>query len=152
MYRHILIATDGSELSQMALHEGLTLAKALGAKATAVYVSEPWNAIAVGDVAIAFPVDEYDKLQAGNAANVFSRVQNIANEMGTVCDTHHVTNYGPAEGILAAAEKLGCDLIVMASHGRRGLSKMLLGSETNKVVTHSHLPVLVCRSNKRNGL
>jgi nucleotide-binding universal stress UspA family protein len=145
MYQHILIATDGSELAEKAVKTGLSLAKALGAKATAVTVSEPWTAFVTGEAAIGFPFDEYEKSAAQGAAKILASVANAAKQADMACATLHVTEQFPAEGILQTAKDKGCDLIVMASHGRRGLARLLLGSQALRVVTHSSVPVLICR-------
>ena len=145
MFKHILIATDGSELAQKAVEQGLELAKAIGAKATAVTVTEPWIAVAPGEMAIAFPVEDYDRGVAENAARVLAQVSASSARHGVPCGTRHVKDQFPAEGILETAAAKGCDLIVMASHGRRGLTRLLLGSQANTVVTRSSVPVLICR-------
>lgn len=145
MYKHILIATDGSELATKAVEQGLALAKALGAKATAVNVTESWVAVAPGEYAITFPIDEYEKACAAGAAMTLGAVREIAQRIGVECDTLHAKDQLPAEGIIETAKSRGCDLIVMASHGRRGVARLLLGSQANKVVTHSTVPVLICR-------
>jgi nucleotide-binding universal stress UspA family protein len=145
MYKTILIATDGSALSEKAVRQGLALAQALQAKATIVTVTEPWAAVIVGEAAVVFPPADYERTAAATAAKILDGAKTIAAEMSVACDTLHITERQPAEGIIEAAEEKGSDLIVMASHGRRGLSRMVLGSETNEVVTHSKVPVLVCR-------
>ena len=145
MFKHILIATDGSELAQKAVTQGLDIAKGLGAKVTVINVTEPWVAVAPGEVAMAFPIKEYDESVAANAAQILSVVASEAKAAGVDCDTQHVRDQFPAEGIIEAAERNGCDLIVMASHGRRGLMRFLLGSQAIKVLTNSTVPVLVCR-------
>lgn len=145
MFRHILIATDGSELARKAVAQGLSIAKGLGAKVTIVNVTEPWVAVAPGEVAMAFPIKEYDDSVAANAAHILSTVEAESKAAGVDCAVCHVRDQFPAEGIIEAAEKHGCDLIVMASHGRRGLMRFLLGSQAIKVLTHSTIPVLVCR-------
>ena len=145
MFKHILIATDGSDLAHKAVTQGLAMAKALGARVTALYVTEPWVAVAPGEVAMAFPVKEYEESVSTNAARILAAVENEAAAAGVACTGHHMKDQFPAEGIIAAAEQDACDLIVMASHGRRGLAGILLGSETTKVLTHSKTPVLVCR-------
>lgn len=144
MYKHLLIATDGSELAGKAVTAGLQLAKALGAKVTAVTVTEAWAAMVPGEGAFVFPVEEYEKAAAQNAARILADVAAQAQKVGVVCDTVHVTEF-PAEGIILTAKDKGCDLIVMASHGRRGLSRVLLGSQAVRVLTHSTVPVLICR-------
>jgi nucleotide-binding universal stress UspA family protein len=145
MYKNLLIATDGSELAEKAVAHGVELAKALGAKVTAVIVSEPWTVFATGEVGATFPVDEYERALEANATQVLGAVADRAKAAGVPCATKYVKDEFPADGIIAAAKEAGCDLIVMASHGRSGVSRLLLGSQANKVVTHSHIPVLVCR-------
>jgi nucleotide-binding universal stress UspA family protein len=144
MYKHILIATDGSELAGRAVAAGLALAKALEARVTALTASEPWTAMVIGEPALMFPMEEYEKAAAENASRILSAVSSSAEEAGVECETVHVTDF-PAEAIIAAAKTKGCDLIVMASHGRRGLSKLLLGSQASRVLMLSEVPVLVCR-------
>ena len=145
MYKHLLIATDGSELAQKAIDQGIALAKALGAKLTAVHVTLPWTAVAVGEVAIALPPENYDKMAAEGAARILAIVTNAAKEAGIVCAAVHVEGRSPAEGIIHIAKEQGADLIVMSSHGRSGLARLLLGSEANEVVSRANLPVLICR-------
>jgi nucleotide-binding universal stress UspA family protein len=94
---------------------------------------------------LGFPYEEYEKMAAENAARTLSAVAEIAKNMGLACATLHMKDLFPAEGIIGAAKDKGCDLIVMASHGRRGLAKLLLGSQATKVLTLSTVPVLVCR-------
>lgn len=145
MFKHILIATDGSELAQKAVTQGLELAKGLGAQVTVINVTEPWAAVAPGEVAMAFPIHEYEESVATNAARILSAVDTQAKAQGVTCATLHVKDQFPAEGIIEAAGQRGCDVIVMASHGRRGLMRFLLGSQAIKVLTNSTIPVLVCR-------
>ncbi len=145
MYQHILIATDGSDLAGKALEQGLALAKALNSRAMAVTVTEPWVEVLSGEMALAFPIEEYKKEAVANAARILAGVADAAKNVGVACDTVHVKDQHPAEGIIATARERGCDLIVMASHGRHGLTRLLLGSQANKVVTLSTVPVLICR-------
>ena len=145
MYRHILIATDGSDLSNRAVRQGLGLSKALQARATVITVTEPWDAVILGEAAIVFPPAEYEQSAAANAARILALVKDIAAETGVSCETLHVKDRRAAEGIIETAKASGCDLIVMSSHGRRGLGRLVLGSQANEVVTHSTVPVLVCR-------
>ena len=145
MYKHILIATDGSDLAAKAVTSGIELAKRLGAKVTALTASEPWTAMMMGgDPGSAFPIIEYERMAADNAANILETVSSAAKTAGVACDAVHVTNY-PADAIIETAESKGCDLIVMASHGRRGIARVLLGSQAVNVLTHSTVPVLICR-------
>lgn len=145
MYKHILIATDGSELAGKAVSTGLALAKRLSAIVTAVIVTEPWTALVTGEMALGFPYQEYEKEAAENAARILAAVGETAKDIGVACTTVHLPDRFPAEAIVECAKDQGCDLIVMASHGRRGLSKLLLGSETTRVLTHASVPILVCR-------
>ena len=145
MYKNIMIATDGSELAQKAVGQGLMLARALDAKVVVVMITEPWRSIVSVEMMASFPIDQYEKSAAEAAASILGTVPEIARKVGIACDTLHVKDADPAEGIVATAKKLGSDLIVMASHGRRGLSRMVLGSQANKVVALSSVPVLVCR-------
>jgi nucleotide-binding universal stress UspA family protein len=145
MFKHILIATDGSELAERAASQGFELARLLKAKVTAVTVTEPWAAVVTGEAALGFPLEEYEKGAAQHAAQILSRITDMAKKTGVACATTHVKDQFAAEGIIAAAKDQGCDLIVMASHGRRGLAKLFLGSEASKVLTLSSVPVLICR-------
>ena len=144
MYKHILIATDGSDLAGKAVVAGLDLARLIGAKVTAVKASEPWTAMSAGEVALAFPVEDYEKAAAEDAARILDAVKAAAKQQGVTCDTVHVNDF-PAEAIIATAKERGCDLIVMSSHGRRGLARVLLGSQATSVLTQSTVPVLICR-------
>ena len=145
LYKRILIATDGSELAGKAVAAGFNLARQLGAKVTAVTVTEPWTALVAGDAGIAFPVDEYEKSSNENAAQVLASVSKLARKADIACTTVHAKDQYPADGILEAAKTNNCDLIVMASHGRRGLGRLLLGSQAVKVLSHTTVPVLICR-------
>jgi nucleotide-binding universal stress UspA family protein len=145
MYEHLIIATDGSELARKAVDQGVALAKALGAKLTAVHVTLPWTAVAVGEVAISMPPENYGKMTTENAARILAIVTEAAKDAGVTCVAAHVESDSPAEGIIHAAKEHGADLIVMSSHGRSGLARLLLGSEANEVVCRANLPVLICR-------
>ena len=145
MYKHLLIATDGSDLAQRAVEQGLALAKALEAKATAVFVTESWVTKVPGEMGMTFPIHDYEQGCAESAKTILGAVAKLAEKHGVVCETKHVRDQFPADGIISAAKSVECDLIVMASHGRRGLSRLLLGSQANQVVTHSSVPVLIVR-------
>ena len=146
MFKHILIPTDGSDLAERAASQGIELARILDAKVTAVTVTEPWNAVVIGDAAFGFPPADYEKGVIETATSVLARIAEMAKATGLQCATVHVKDHFPDEGIIAAAKDNGCDVIVMASHGRRGLARLLLGSVAAKVVALSPVPVLVCRS------
>lgn len=145
MYKRLLIATDGSELAAKAVDHGLGLAAALGSQVLAVHVTVPWTAISVGEIATSLPPENYDRAAADSAQNVLAEVAMRAKAAGVPCETLHVHDRLPAEGIIAAAAERGADLIVMASHGRSGFARLLLGSEANEVVSKSAVPVLICR-------
>jgi nucleotide-binding universal stress UspA family protein len=145
MYKHLLIATDGSELAQKAVEHGLKLAESVQAKATVVTVTEPWDALQFGEAIAVLPQHAYEENVALAAGKVLEGVRGVAEKLAQSCDTVHVKDRFPGEGIVGAASERGCDLIVMASHGRRGVRRLLLGSVANEVVTRSTIPVLICR-------
>lgn len=149
MYAQILIATDGSELAGHALDHGLKLAKALGSRVTIVTVTEPAAIVGGGYAAMAGtgfdPIPELIDAQKKVADGVLEAAAATAKGQGVDARTLLVDNSFPAEGIVAAAEQTGADLIIMASHGRRGLDRLLLGSQTSNVLAHSKVPVLVTR-------
>ena len=147
MYQHILITTDGSELAERAVTNGLSLANSLGAKVSAIVVEAPINAFDVPVSGVQQMSDAFAKHAEQikkHAASVLNRVADAAKLAGVLCDTIQVEHDQPYKAIIATAADKGCDLIVMASHGRGGLSAVLLGSVTNKVLTHTKTPVLVC--------
>jgi nucleotide-binding universal stress UspA family protein len=146
MYRHILIPTDGSELAEHAVTNGLSLAKALGAKVTVIIVEEPFNWSSISETQAQRAPKELAKhieQIKNHAASVLNRAANAAKQAGVPCDTIQVEDAQPYQAIIATGADRGCDLVVMASHGRRGLSAVVLGSVTNKVLTHTKTPVLV---------
>ncbi len=145
MYQHLLLATDGSELAGKAVIQGLELAKHLQAKVTVVTVTAPWPAAAYGTIPTPSLIDLYEKTSAENAAGFLSTASEAAKKTGVTCATLHVKDRYPAEGIISAAKDKACDLIVMASHGRGTLGRLLLGSEASKVLTLSPVAVLICR-------
>lgn len=148
MYNHILVPTDGSDVAQKGVNHALSLAKALQAKVTIVIVTErfPYYVSGgVGWVGLPMDVESYDAAQKEFADQQLKRVQEAADKIGVSADLLHVENANPADAILEAAVARGCSLIVMSSHGRRGVGRLLLGSQTNSVLTHSPVPVLVVR-------
>ena len=148
MYKNLLIATDGSELAQKAVTHGLSLAKSLNATVTLVTTTENWSATEMATRAerrAAHPVENYEKEQAEWAARVLSRTAEAAQTMGVSYTTVHATDTHAADGIIKTAQDKGCDLIVMSSHGRRGVQRLLLGSVATEVLTHTTIPVLICR-------
>jgi len=142
MYRHILIPTDGSKLAEHGVAHGLALAKSLGAKVSVIFVVEAFSEM-TGQFVKA--VANYAELLKEQAASTLDHAANEAKEAGVSCETIQVENEHPHQAIIAAAEGKGCDLIVMSSHGRSGLSMLLIGSVTNKVLTQAKIPVLVCQ-------
>jgi nucleotide-binding universal stress UspA family protein len=144
MYKRILISTDGSEISQKAAQSAVTLAKATGAELFTVSVKEPFPYSAISEMQ-PVPPQEFFDAQERIASERVKAVASTAAESGVKCHVHTVEALHPWEAILDHAKAQACDLIVMASHGRRGLSALLLGSETQKVLTHSSIPVLVIK-------
>ncbi len=139
MYKHILIPSDGSELSMKGVQHGLGLAKEIGAKATIFVVSQPYQ------MQSAVMVDSWREGQEEYVEEVFAKAKVEAQKLDVEVDAHRATNGSAADAIIDAADTLAYDLIVMASHGRRGISRLLLGSQTAEVVSHSPIPVLVVR-------
>jgi nucleotide-binding universal stress UspA family protein len=147
MYRHILIPTDGSEFAQRAVPHGLKLAKAVGAKVTALVVEHTFDLYAVPESKIYSMPKEfaaYNKKIKEHARKVLDDVEQAAKTAGVKCATVQMVHDQPYEAIIKTAKNKGCDLIVMASHGRSGISGLVLGSVTTKVLTHTKIPVLVC--------
>ena len=146
MHRHILIPTDGSELSQEAIDYGMALAKSVNAKVTVLTVSTPFYTLVVEPGMVTDTPEQYGKRMATLAAKYLNVAKEAALAAGVSCDTMHVEHDHPYLAIIETASQKSCDLIVMASHGRRGISAIVLGSETVKVLTHSTIPVLVFRA------
>jgi nucleotide-binding universal stress UspA family protein len=145
MYKHLLLATDGTELAQAALEHGLDLARKTGAKVTVVTVTMPWSAVAYGVYEGLTARDAFDEASRKQAQALLSDAAAKAASRGVACTTVHKADVNPYQGVLAVAQESGCDLIVVGSHGRRGLERLILGSEAMKVLTHSKVPVLVWR-------
>jgi len=148
MFKHILVPTDGSRLSGKAVKAAATLAKKLGARLTGVYVIPPYVPPMYGEAAIYVPEitpRRYKELSEKEAKKALAAIEIDAQTARVPCKTLWLTDDQPWKGIARSAKSRKCDLIVMASHGRKGLSGLLLGSETTKVLTHSKVPVLVCR-------
>ena len=145
MYRHILIATDGSQVGDKAIDQGLAVAKAFNAKVTVIKVTEMWSALDVAGRDALSRIETYEKAAGEAAREILAKAEASAKAVGVVCETLHVPDRVPADGIVATADSRNCDLIVMGSHGRRGISKMLLGSQAQNVLTHTKKPVLIAR-------
>lgn|SRR5512134_3152733 len=145
MFTHILIPSDGSELSDRAFARGLALAKLTGDDIIVLRVTAPPAPILIEGMVIAYPPQEaVDRVEA-EIAESFAKLEAQANAAGVSCTFRQVEHDLPWRAIVEMAEKVGAGLIVMASHGRRGVSAMVLGSATQKVLTHTKVPVLVCR-------
>jgi nucleotide-binding universal stress UspA family protein len=143
MLDNVLIPTDGTELSVRAAAFGVQLAKQMGAKVTAVTVTTPADEIMVGEVSIIRHPEDYEQRASESARAILGAIGKLATEAGVACEELHARSAQPWEGILEAARSRKADMILMASHGRRGLSAMMIGSETQKVVNHSHIPVTI---------
>lgn len=145
MFKHVLLPTDGSKLSEKSVRQGIRLAKALDARVTALHVVPKFHTFTYEADMLELTRGDYERTSAKRAGDYLRTVKKIATNAGVECDTVHTTSDRPYEEIIKMAEKKGCDLILMASHGRHGLEGLLLGSETQKVLTHSKTPVLVFR-------
>ena len=148
MFKHILVPTDGSRFSDRAIRDAAEIAGKVGAKLTGIHVVPPYSmAIAGWEIvpAVVLTRAEYRSATAKAAKAVFEKIEKTARAAGLACATLCITEENPWKAIVQVARSHRCDLIVMASHGRRGLSGLILGSETTKVLTHSRVPVLVVR-------
>jgi len=147
MFKHILVPTDGSKLSVKAAKQAVKLAKSLGARITGFYAAPDFSSTYYGDgYILRAPSAKVQSESAEKLARKCLSVIEVEAEVEKVaCQVFHTVSDSPYEAIIDAAKKKKCDLIVMASHGRRGLSGLVLGSETQKVLVHSKIPVLVCR-------
>src|SRR5688500_18708966 len=148
MYKHILVPTDGSTLATKGVRAGIRLAKALGARITAVYVVPPYMRSMYGEAAMYVPPfepGEYRRLTEKQAGKILAAVEAEARRAGVRCRRVFLTDPQPWQGILRAARREKCDAIVMATHGRGGLKGLILGSETTRVLAHSKIPVVVIR-------
>jgi nucleotide-binding universal stress UspA family protein len=147
MFKHVLIPTDGSELSVRAVQAGVMFAKALGAKVTGLFAMAQYPIVGYGEVTAVplFTLEEFLQEEKKQAHKILVNLKKAAQEAGVDCETYSIVNDTPYKAIIETATQKGCDVIFMASHGRRGLGALVLGSETNKVLTHSKIPVLVYR-------
>ena len=144
MYKRILFPTDGSDITQKAVDTAITLAKSVGAQLYTISVKEPFPYSAISEMQPTPPQEFFDA-QERIAAKRLQGVQDACAAAGISCQAHSVEALHPWEAIIDHAKRENCDLVVMASHGRRGVSALLLGSETQKVLTHSTVPILVVR-------
>ena len=144
MFKRILVPTDGSEITMKAIDTSIALAKSVGAQLYTISVKEPFPYSAISEMQPTPPQEFFDA-QERIAAKRVQAVVDASKAAGVPCEGHTVEALHPWEAIIDHATRMNCDLLVMASHGRRGVSALLLGSETQKVLTHSKLPVLVVR-------
>lgn len=145
MFKHVLVATDGSALSKKAVLGAVQLAKSMTARLTAVTVSTPFHVFATDATMLNDTEDVYNEDSTRQAKKYLGVIQTAAESSGLNCEGIHVFHDQPYAAIIDTASKSGCDVICMASHGRRGIAALVLGSETIKVLTHSKIPVVVWR-------
>lgn len=145
MYTHILIPTDGSPLSTVAVEKGLDFARDAGAKAVVLTVVEPYHLWTTDPEQLSDTHAEYERHAKQRASTLLAEAERQAKARGVPCEAVQVEQDDPYRAIIDTATRKGCDLIAMSSHGRRGISALVLGSETMKVLTHSTVPVLVFR-------
>ena len=145
MFKHLLLPTDGSEASQATLLKGVRLAKECNARITGISVVPEFHVLTFNTMMIEDTREVFIAESRAQALKYLTLLNKAADEAGVPCETEVMLSDHPYEAIIQAAESKGCDLIMMASHGRRGVQAMLIGSETQKVLTHSKIPVLVYR-------
>jgi nucleotide-binding universal stress UspA family protein len=145
MFKHILIPTDGTDLSRKAVIYGVQLAKTVGARVTAITVSEPYHVASMDAVLVAETPEEHEGQTARVAERALEQARMAAEAASVGVETVRQVHDQPYRAIIDCARARACDLVVMASHGRRGVAALLVGSETTKVLTHSTIPVLVYR-------
>lgn len=145
MYKHLLLPVDGSDLSALAIEQCMQFAKCLNATVTGLYVSPEFNVITLQTEMVEDTREQFKRDSEEHATHYLAAVKNAADEAGVPCDTLHVVGNQTHEAIASVARQNGCDAIVMASHGRSGLKGLLLGSVTQKVLSHTLIPVLVLR-------
>jgi len=145
MFKHILLATDGSRGSEKAIRRALELAKTTGAKVTGFYAIPKFHVFTYRTEMLEDTREQYARDSRAHAEQYLGVIDKAAKKAGISCETTYATSDHPYEAIIRTAQRKGCDLIAMASHGRKGVQGLLLGSETQKVLTHSKIPVLVYR-------
>ena len=145
MYHHILIPTDGSPLSTVAVEHSMDFARDANAKVTVLTVVSPFHVFSANAAELTDTCADYERRARMQAAQILTDAQLKAKARGVPCEVEQLESDSPYDVIIRTADKRGCDLIAMASHGRRGVAAIVLGSETLKVLTHSKIPVLVYR-------
>ena len=148
MFKHILVPSDGSELSQDAVRRAVSFAKEAGAKITAFHVKPEYPVTYYGEGVLIDTTspEKFDELAETQAQEILDFIMELCREAGVPCSRLTAVSDSPYEAIVEASKESGCDLIFLSSHGRHGLTSLLLGSQTQKVVTHSTIPVLVYRT------
>ena len=145
MFRHILVPTDGSKLSSAAVDKAIGFARDAHAKVTVLTVVEPFHVFSADPDQVAYSESDYDRVARQHAASILADAEGRARQAGVEVATVQASNESPHEAIIATALGRGCDLIAMGSHGRGGVAAVVVGSQTQKVLTHSKIPVLVYR-------
>ncbi|WP_343713034.1 universal stress protein [Inquilinus sp.] len=145
MFKHILIPTDGSPLAEQAVDRGIRLANGFRAQVTLVTVTEPFSVFSLKPLQLSLTESEYAEAMQQRGRDLLAAGAALAQELGVPLDPVVIEDEHPYDAIIEVADARGCDLIAMASHGRRGVSALVLGSETQKVLTHCEIPVLVFR-------
>lgn len=145
MFKHLLVPTDGSSLSAKAVQAAIEFAKVVGGRITALSVAEPYPYSALAESAYLPDQTRYEKEMQDHARRFVTEVAELAAAAGVPCDTRVGLSFSPYEEICNTAKELRCDAIFMASHGRKGINRLFVGSETQKVLAHTTLPVMVFR-------
>lgn len=145
MFKHLLVPTDGSPLSDKAAQAAVNFAKESGAKITAVSVAEPFPYSAMSELSFLPDQARYETQMREHAQRYVEEIAELARVAGVPCETRVALSFSPYEEIVRLADELSCDVIFMASHGRKGINRLFVGSETQKVLAHSTLPVMVFR-------
>ncbi|HVK54980.1 MAG TPA: universal stress protein [Burkholderiales bacterium] len=145
MFKHVLIPTDGSKLSEAAIQQGVRFARSINAKVTGLCVMPDFHVLTYQTEMLEDTKEEYAKHSSAEAERHLALIKQVAEREGVTCKTLSVINDHPYEAIIQTATEKECDVIVMASHGRSGVQAVVLGSQTLKVLTHSKIPVLVYR-------
>ena len=145
MFKHILIPTDGSELSNLAIAHGIKFANEINARVTGLTVTMPFHFFALDGMQIADTAEQYAKDSKALAMRNLTVLKDAASAAGVECELVHRESEHPYEEIVKTAQTQGCDVIFQASHGRRGMRALVMGSETHKVLRHTKIPVLVFR-------
>ncbi len=145
MFRKLLIPTDGSALSEKSSKAALDFAAATGASVVGLSVAQLYPFMLMPEAGAMVDLSAYEEIQDNTAQQAMQKLKAMASAAGVTCEVLSTRGVHPYEEIIATAESKACDLIWMASHGRKGLDKLLLGSETQRVLAHAHMPVLVYR-------